>query len=255
MAPSDRHTVEHFHLLFLRQLQTGADQTRFSVKGGCNLRFFFGSTRYSEDLDLDVLEMPRGTLKNKVDRLLEAPALLLPLQAQGISVEDVSAPKQTDTTQRWKLGLRRAGSSVPLRTKVEFSRRGAETDRERAAEPVDAVMARAHGLPPPVLQHYLAPAALRQKIQALLGRPRTQARDVFDLQLLHARVAQLPRLEEALRSRLPDAIERALSLSYDDYLGQVVAYLDPERAAPFRDRAAWDAMQLEVVELLEELGQ
>jgi Nucleotidyl transferase AbiEii toxin, Type IV TA system len=255
MVSSDRHTVEHFHLLFLRQLSTGADRTRFAVKGGCNLRFFFGSVRYSEDLDLDVLEMPRGTLKNKVDRLLEAPALLLPLQAQGIAVEDVSAPKQTDTTQRWKLGLRRAGSSASLRTKVEFSRRGAETDRERAAEPVDAAVARGHGIPPPVLQHYLAPAALRQKVQALLGRPRTQARDVFDLQLLRAKASQLPRLDGELRSRLPDAIERALSLSYDDYLGQVVAYLEPERAAPFRDRTAWDAMQLEVVELLEELGR
>ncbi|HYV44252.1 MAG TPA: nucleotidyl transferase AbiEii/AbiGii toxin family protein [Myxococcaceae bacterium] len=255
MAVSDRQRVELFHLLFLRQLSTGADRTRFSVKGGCNLRFFFGSIRYSEDLDLDVLEMPRGTLKNKVDRLLEAPALLLPLRAQGIAVEDVSAPKQTDTTQRWKLGLRRPGGSVPLRTKVEFSRRGAETDRERAAEPIDAAVARAHGIPPPVLQHYLAPAALRQKIQALLGRPQTQARDLFDLQLLRARMPQLPQLDSDLRSRLPGAIERALSLSYDDYLGQVVAFLDPEQGTPFRDRAAWDAMQLQVVELLEELGR
>src|SRR3954469_16882001 len=103
MVSPDRHAVEHFHLLFLRQLSTGMDRMRFLVKGGCNLRFFFGSVRYSEDLDLDVLEMPRGTLKNKVDRLLEAPALALPLQAQGLAIENVSAPKQTDTTQRWKL--------------------------------------------------------------------------------------------------------------------------------------------------------
>jgi len=254
MAVSDRQTVELFHLLFLRQLATGADRSRFTLKGGCNLRFFFGSLRYSEDMDLDVLEMPRGTLKNKVDRLLEAPALALPLQAQGISIDDVSAPKQTDTTQRWKLGLRLSGRSAPLRTKVEFSRRGAETERERAAEPVEASVARTHGIPPPVLQHYLAPAALRQKIEALLGRPQTQARDVFDLQLLRARAIQLPRLDADLRSRLPEAIERALSLSYDDYLGQVAAYLDPDRGAPFRDRTAWDAMQLEVVELLEELS-
>src|SRR5262249_54514782 len=118
-----------------------------------------------------------------------------------------------------------------------------------------AAVARAHGLPPPVLQHYLAPAALRQKIEALLGRPQTQARDVFDLHLLRARVTQLPRLDADLRSRLPEAIERALSLSYAAYLGQVDAYLDSDRGAPFRDRAAWDAMQLGVVELLEELVQ
>jgi hypothetical protein len=253
MASSDRQTVELFHLLFLRQLATGADRSRFTLKGGCNLRFFFSSIRYSEDLDLDVLDMPRGTLKNKVDRLLAAPALALPLQTRGIEIDDVSAPKQTDTTQRWKLGLRLPGRSVPLRTKVEFSRRGVATERERAVEPMEAAVARTYEMPPPVLQHYLAPAALRQKIEALLGRPQTQARDVFDLQLLRARVPQLPRLDAELRARLPDAIERALSLTYDDYLGQVVAYLDPDRGAPFRDRAAWNAMQLEVVELLEEL--
>jgi hypothetical protein len=53
---------------------------------------------------------------------------------------------------------------------------------------------------------------------------------------------------------LPEAIDRALSLSYDDYLGQVVAYLAPAEGIPFRDRVAWDAMQAEVVELLEELA-
>lgn len=254
MAASDRETVELFHLTFIRLLATGADRSRFTLKGGCNLRFFFGSIRYSEDMDLDVLEMPRGTLKNKVDRLLEAPALALPLQARGISIDDVSAPKQTDTTQRWKLGLRTAGRSVPLRTKVEFSRRSAGEDAESAVEPVDAAVARSHGIPPPVLQHYAAAAALQQKIQALLGRPQTQARDVFDLQVLHARLQTLPPLEPGLRSQMPNAIDRALSLTYDDYLGQVVAYLDPDRGAPFRDREAWDAMQLEVVEMLEELG-
>lgn len=251
---SDRQIVELFHLLFIRQLATGADRARFALKGGCNLRFYFGSVRYSEDLDLDVLEMPRGTLKNKVDRLLRAPALALPLQAQGVTVVDVTAPKQTDTTQRWKVGLRTAGGSVPLRTKVEFSRRRGGADEDLAVEPVGAALARAHGTPPPVLQHYLAPAALRQKIQALLGRPQTQARDVFDLQLLRARVQTLPRLDAELRSRMPQAIDRVLSLSYDDYLGQVVAYLAPDEGEPFRDRAAWDAMQVEIVELLQELA-
>ena len=49
---SDRQAVELFHLLFLRQLASGADRARIALKGGCNLRFYFGSVRYSEDLDL-----------------------------------------------------------------------------------------------------------------------------------------------------------------------------------------------------------
>jgi hypothetical protein len=32
-------------------------------------------------------------------------------------------PKQTETTRRWKVGLHREGDELPIRTKVEFSRR------------------------------------------------------------------------------------------------------------------------------------
>lgn len=255
MALTTRQNIELFHLQFLRQLCTGPDRAHLILKGGCNLRFFFASLRYSEDLDLDVRVLSRGTLKNKVDRLLDSPALRLPLKAQGVELIDVTAPKQTETTQRWKLGLKVAGHSVPLRTRVEFSRRGAGAASEAAVEAVTGEVARAHGVTPPVLNHYLAPSALVQKILALIGRPETQARDVFDLQLLRSKLVSLPSLGPALRRQLPQAIERVMALSFDDYLAQVVAYLDPEQAASFRDREVWDAMQFEIVELLEELGR
>jgi hypothetical protein len=249
-----RQSVELFHLMFLRQLASGADRARFTLKGGCNLRFFFGSIRFSEDLDLDVTHVARGTLKNKVDRLLESTALVLPLKAKGMFLVDVSTPKQTETPQRWKLGLKLEGHSVPLRTKVEFSRR-AVGEAQVGSEPVDRELARAHGVPAPVVQHYLAPAATVQKLEALLGRPETQARDVFDLHLLFAKLPRPPRLEPRLRSGLPRAVERVLSLSYDDYASQVLAYLAPDEAAPFAGRDAWDAMQLSVIDQLEELGR
>jgi hypothetical protein len=81
--------------------------------------------RYSEDIDLDVVVIAKATSKNKVDRLLQSAAVLTPLAAKGVRVVETSAPKQTDTTQRWKAGLRVDGSDVPLRTKIEFSRRDA----------------------------------------------------------------------------------------------------------------------------------
>jgi predicted nucleotidyltransferase component of viral defense system len=251
MALPAPQQVEFFHLSFLRQLSAGADRTHLTLKGGCNLRFFFHSLRYSEDLDLDVSVIAKGTLKNKVDRVLEAPALTLPLKARGLELVDVSAPKQTDTTQRWKLGLRVDGQSAPLRTKVEFSRRehpGASTSV--AIEPVDRAVVDPLGLSPPLVQHYVAAAAIEQKIAALVGRPETQARDLFDLHLLRTHRQALKRLSAATRASLPRAIERAMSLSYDDYRGQVVAYLDPAQARPFEGRAAWDALQLDVVEFL-----
>ena len=129
MASDARQTVEFFHLVFLRGLVArGEDKALIALKGGCNLRFFFGSIRYSEDIDLDVRVMSKETLKNKVDRLLKSPLITAPLLARRIKVTEVSTPKQTDTTQRWKLGLDVEGAAVPIRTKIEFSRRDAIED-------------------------------------------------------------------------------------------------------------------------------
>src|SRR5437879_12806370 len=133
---SDHQAVEVFHLHFIRLLCSGPDKDRFAIEGGCNLRFFFESVRYSADIDLDVARTPVHTLKEKVGKILEGPALLLPLKSRGISVHEVSAPKQTATTQRWKIGLAAEGRSLPLHTKIEFSRR--ETTEEARVEPVAA---------------------------------------------------------------------------------------------------------------------
>jgi len=41
---------EIFHLVFLRALVRSMPLSTLALKGGVNLRFFFGSTRYSEGL-------------------------------------------------------------------------------------------------------------------------------------------------------------------------------------------------------------
>ncbi len=121
MAQEPRESVELFHLQFLRQLCAGPDRALFTLKGGCNLRCFFGSVRYSDDVDLDVTALAKGTLSS------------------------------------------------------------------------------------------------------------------------------------ALKGQLPQAIHRVLSLSYDDYRSQVVAYLAPDQAPALQDREIWDAMQLEIVQFLKTL--
>jgi hypothetical protein len=92
--------VEFFHLHFVRLLCAGPAKDRFAIKDGCNLRFFFESVRYSEDIDLDVERMPVHALKEKVGKILEGPALRLPLESRGISLGEIGAPQQTETTQR-----------------------------------------------------------------------------------------------------------------------------------------------------------
>jgi predicted nucleotidyltransferase component of viral defense system len=246
---SDRQVVELFHLHLLRLLCSGPDRDRFAVKGGCNLRFFFESVRYSEDIDIDVVRTPVHALKEKVGRILEGPALALPLKSRGVSLRDVSAPKPTETTQRWKVGLVAEGRSLPLHTKIEFSRR--TTTEEAKVEPVAASVLADYQLMPLLAPHYALAAAIRQKIGALVGRSAVQARDVFDLVVLLAKGGGKVDALRPVRAQVPKAIERAMDVSYGDFKSQVVSYLKPEHVDEYGGREAWEAMQAQAVEQLE----
>ena len=63
--------IELFHLLFLRQLEGKLDKKLYALKGGCNLRFYFKSIRYSEDIDFDVSIISKETLENKINKILQ----------------------------------------------------------------------------------------------------------------------------------------------------------------------------------------
>lgn len=250
MVKTARQSVELFHLVFLRALLGRGDaKGLIALKGGCNLRFFFGSVRYSEDMDLDATIIAEDTLTKKVNQLLASPLVSAPLKAQGISIVDVSAPKQTETTQRWKIGLARVGTELPVRTKIEFSRRGGIEGA--ALDAVDAELLRSYALMPLLVTHYTAHAAIEQKLRALAGRTEPQARDVFDLALLFSRPESASLTLGAAASQLDAAIERAIGISFDEYAAQVVSYLDPVHAELYASREAWDAMQEEVVRRIE----
>lgn len=245
---TDRQAVEFFHLAFLHAFGARVDRSLFVLKGGCNLRFYWKSIRYSEDMDFDVRAMSVGTLRNNVERVLEGQPLAQTLQAAGLRIASRTAPKQTDTTQRWKLSLGLPGATVP--TKIEFSRRRFDPGAELAT--VDAAVIRRHGLYPVLAQRYGLTAAFAQKVAALAGRTETQARDVFDLKLLLDQGAAPP--ARGIRDAVPRAIENAMGVGYDQFAGQVLAYLEPEYQDHFRARAAWEALQDEVVRTLEGLA-
>jgi predicted nucleotidyltransferase component of viral defense system len=248
---SERQIIEIFHLLFLRAFGARVDKALFALKGGCNLRFFLKSIRYSEDMDLDIETMSVGTLRNNVNRLLGEPGFLQGLRAKSMEIIKVAAPKQTETTQRWKLTLRNLESGVEAPTKIEFSRRGLSDGK--AVESVDAAIIRTYRLYPVVVQHYTVHAALAQKVAALALREQVQSRDVFDLKLLiDAGGAEQP-LPETMATHLTAAIDNAMSVDYDAFAGQVLAYLEPEYQAHFATRQAWNALQDEVLRGLEAL--
>src|SRR6516165_11307993 len=115
--------IECFHLSLLRTMEARMNRATWVVKGGVNLRAWLGSRRYSEDLDLDAMGGTPHVLRESFDKVLLGRALEDLLTSQGLEVVRISKPRQTDTTQRWKLELKAAGASVSLHTKVEFSRR------------------------------------------------------------------------------------------------------------------------------------
>lgn len=245
---SNRQVVELFHLQFVRLLCAGPDKNRFAIKGGCNLRFFFESVRYSEDIDLEVAGIPVHALKEKVGKILGGPALALPLRSRGISIGGVTAPKQAETTQRWKVGLV-AGGALPLHTKIECSRR--PTTEDAVVEAVSSTVLAEYQLMPVLAPHYPLAAALRQKVGALVGRSTVQARDVFDLAVLLSRAGGRVDALRPMRAQIPKAIERAMDVSYDDFKAQVASYLKPEHLDEFGTRQGWEALQARVVDGLE----
>jgi hypothetical protein len=244
---SPAQTIEAFHLAFLEVLRHKLDPTRYVLKGGVNLRYFFGSVRYSEDIDLDVSGIPGWALEEKVDGLLRSPALAITLRSSGLVVatDGVSKPKQTDTTRRWKVPILAKDQRHPVRTKIEFSNRNGE--RRYKLEAVPASVVEPYGLRTPSVQHYLEAPAAEQKILALAGRSETQARDVFDLDLLLRRSPLAPGTVDTDTRKA--AAERGLELPYEAFAGQVLPFLDPEVAALY-DETAWLQMQSFVIDTL-----
>jgi predicted nucleotidyltransferase component of viral defense system len=241
--------VECFHLVLLRVLEARLDRSSWVVKGGVNLRAWFGSLRYSEDLDLDALKGTRHRLMERVDRVLAARAFHDMLAVQGLSLVRSTKPKQTETTQRWKFELQAEGMELRLHTRVEFSRRGSAEDY--ALEPVRPEIVRPYGLLAPTVQHYTARAAVRQKIAALASRSEPQARDVWDLEhLLRTSSLDPGPFAPDERRTLDIALDRVLALPFDVYRSQVVPYLAPEHQGLYGSADTWDRMRELVVSRL-----
>lgn len=239
--------IERFHLEFLRTFAAQLDPALYAVKGGCNLRLCLGSIRCSEDLDIDVHKIARTTLASNVTKIFEnrLPKILMPT---GLSISQFSAPKQTDTVQRWKATLLIGAS--PVSTKVEFSRRG--LDSGVVKELINSQITVVHQTSPFALPHYGISSAVHQKVAALVGRPLTQARDIFDLHFLFSQRGALF-LKQVSPDVLAKAAENTLSISYRDYLGQVVAYLPQEEKTHYESKSIWVQIQETVFNALDQV--
>ncbi len=246
---SQRQIVEQFHLLFLDQLGQQLDKRLYVLKGGCNLRFFFQSIRYSEDIDIDVSTISKTTLANKIKKILTSTPFEQILQVRKIKIDSINPVKQTETTQRWKILLKYSDSALPIHTKIEFSRRGIDEGIELGI--INKLLTQQYQLPPIFIPHYNANSALKQKFSALINRTETQARDVFDIYLLLQHATDM----NDIISKLSDndrqqAINNTLNISFEYYNSLVVSYLDPIYVKQYADATVWQNIQLSVIEKL-----
>ena len=245
---------EVFHLEFLRWFARKLEAEHYVLKEGVNLRLFFKSIRYSEDMDIDIKSAPRvDRIQKNVMDVLTTRGFKDSLKSFGIEeviAPDLSKAKQTETTQRFKIHLLTA-SGEDLFTKIEFSRRGLKGSQ--VVEPVTSEILRAYKMAPLIIPHYDAASAVIQKIHALAGRTAVQARDIFDLFILRPQYEPLKyNKTEVSRSVLKTAHDNLFMVGFPQFRDTVLAYLGEEDQRAYSTPAVWDEFKLNTAQFFEE---
>lgn len=246
---------EVFHLEFLRWFGRKVDSKHYALKGGVNMRFFFGSMRYSEDMDLDLSKVRVDIIQDIILNILNTRVFvdnLRPYGIQRVSIPDMGKAKQTETTQRFKIHLG-TFAGEDLFTKVEFSRRGLKSGIVVNAIP-DSIL-RTYKLIPVIVPHYNAISSTIQKINALSSRPAVQARDIFDLYILSPKISnsEISGSKIPKKTKLEKAYENLFSVTFEQFRDSVVSFLPSDEQAGYDSPLFWDEIKLKVANLLEEM--
>jgi predicted nucleotidyltransferase component of viral defense system len=244
---------EVFHIEFLRWFSRKVKPEDYAIKGGVNIRFFFQSFRYSEDMDLDVRKIGVSALKDIIMDILKARAFqenLKPFGIKEIVPPDIGRAKQTETTQRFKIHLITAAGE-DLFTKIEFSRRG--FDGKVIVEAVSDSVLRQYKLLPLLAPHYDINSAVTHKLNALANRAVIQARDIFDLYVL------IPQLDNAIfeidKNILSKAHKHVFEVDFELFRDTVVSYLSIDDQELYNKSDSWEETRLKVAQFIEELNK
>jgi len=245
---------EIFHLEFLRWLGRGVKPSYYVLKGGVNLRFFYNSFRYSEDIDLDARFLRVDVLQDKVMRILKSASFqnnLKPFGIDKIIPPDMAKAKQTQTTQRFKIHLI-TPSKEDFFTKIDFSRRKFENNIK--IETVSNTILREYKLAPLLVPHYDIISMVSQKLDALAARKIIQARDAFDIYILSAQFE--PSNKEKIKlnpENMDKAYKNIFEISFEQFRDTVVSYLLKEDQKIYDSPRSWDEIKLKVANFIEEL--
>lgn len=169
---------------------------------------------------------------------------------RGVALGALVKTKPTATTRRWKFAVQ--GGGAWLNSKIEFSARG-NTDPEVGFDVARSDIGRAAGLRAVRANHYLAPAATRQKIHVLAERKETEPRDVFDLDLLVSSYPGAVSPGDIAPRLAAKAVDAAFAIPFEAYRELVVDYLEDEFVEIYDRPEVWEEMVTRVAEFLETL--
>lgn len=243
---------EIFHLEFLRYFGRKVKAAFYVLKGGVNLRFFFNSFRYSEDMDLDIRDVGVQVLRDLVMNILTSKSFqdsIMVHTIERVIPPDIKKAKQTETTQRFKVHLI-TSSGKDLFTKIEFSRRG--MGNGVVVQPVSDIILRQYKLPPLLVPHYNIQTAVIQKICAISSRSVIQARDVFDLYILSSQLEGFE-VEVINKDKLRKAYEKVFEVSFEQFRDTVLFYLTDEDKDMYNTAGLWDEVRLKVANFINRL--
>lgn len=245
---------EIFHLEFLRWLGKKVKPEYYALKGGVNLRFFYNSFRYSEDMDLNTHIIRVNILQDKVMQILNSTSFQNNLKSFGIEKvipPDITKAKQTATTQRFKIHLI-TPKQEDFFTKIEFSRRRFKNNI--LIETVTNTILREYKLAPLLVPHYDIASTVSQKIEALAARTTIQCRDIFDLYILSTQFSIKDKKKiELSKAKMDKAYENTFKISFGQFRDTVIAYLSKEDQKMYNSPGSWDEIKLKVSEFIEEL--
>jgi len=202
------------------------------------------------DMDLDIdSKVSVDKLKKIVDSILESRSFLSTLIPHNVTGIRTTKPKQTETTQRWKIGLQWGGKE-PLPTKIEFSRR-AKGLKGISGIP-DAELLSYYKAAPFAVMHYDAAQMTVQKIQALASLSRYAVRDLFDLHLLVSTGGVTPEKlrNEVDKEEIEHAAKKVEVFSFREFKEQVLPFLTEDVMSLYREPKAFEDLKNEAGEAL-----
>jgi predicted nucleotidyltransferase component of viral defense system len=212
------------------------------LKGGFAMRVAANSARPTKDIDLQAngasMERVQGLVRSAINELTKSNIL-----------DDVkiSEPKQTETTQRWKIGGRIKGGETPVHLTIEVSRRG--------LIPSDLTQAirferQGTGVPPAIIECYSPKAIAAAKFEALSSPMREAPRDIFDLDVLISMRVEPPvhifankYTEQELLEKLQIVSHKLDKMDFETVKSQLLPHMPPEMKKNF-GAAEWENMRL-----------